>query len=439
MGETLTWIIDRGRFQGDEAAGYVKNRALVHSLGLKCDSVGWSKLDLGSPRTPQILDTLNVYCVEQDCRLRGYYRRTLEKPDPAWYLLRIRNSSLDYVASEHAIHAWRLPAAGHVYEDPDRRSIALVSDRFRSVILKAGFTGADFLWKQDVGKFRSRQYYSMFLTDPLSSFYSGNHLSGRRSRDKDRMVQMGGTLPLLTSLFHDLIIDVPLCIRTGDLPATEITGFHYDSSSYAQSGILFRSHVADHLLVQRLIGSGDLVPIWIAEAAPDYYDCFAGETGGMITEEDRETNKRAYEQFLSVVHPERVCSEKTALRILRQLKQNAPQDFAEALPRAALSKLVGSGYEPLIPWYRIANGFVLSDEYRLLPLDESIQETAEYSREIALEELTESIPGIVIGACPDGDRILLTGQNQILRISHENLQAERSWSDLPSFIVDAAD
>ncbi len=439
MGETLTWIIDRGRFQEDEAAGYAKNRALVHSLGLRCDSVGWCELDLGSPRAPQILDALNVYCVEQDCRLRGYYRRTLEDPDPAWYLLRIRDSSFDYVASEHAIHAWRLPAAGHVYEDPDRRSIALVSDRFRTVILEAGFTGADFLWKQDAGKFRSRQYFSMFLTDPLGSFYSGNHLSGRRSRDKDKMVQMEGTLPLLTSLFHDLTIDVPLCIRTGDMPAAEITGFHYDSSSYAQSGILIRGHVADHLLAQRLIGPGDLVPIWIAEVAPDYYDCFTSETSGMIEEEDREANEWAYEQFLSVVRPERVCSEKTALRILRQLKQNAPQDFAKALPRAALSKLAGSGYEPLTPWYRIANGFVLSDEYRLLPLDESIQETAEYSREIALEELTEPIPGIVVGACPDGDRILLSGQNQILRISHEDLQAVRSWSDLPSFIVDAGD
>lgn len=39
--------------------------------------MGWCELDLGSPRAPQILDALNVYCVEQDCRLRGYYRRTL--------------------------------------------------------------------------------------------------------------------------------------------------------------------------------------------------------------------------------------------------------------------------------------------------------------------------------------------------------------------------
>lgn len=68
------------------------------------------------------------------------------------------------------------------------------------------------------------------------------------------MVQMEGTLPLLTSLFHDLTIDVPLCIRTGDMPAAEITGFHYDSSSYAQSGILIRGLCGDHLLAQRLIG-----------------------------------------------------------------------------------------------------------------------------------------------------------------------------------------
>ena len=48
--ETLDWILDkRGAKLGDEAA-YKENIDFVHSLGLKCDCVGWSKLDLASPR-----------------------------------------------------------------------------------------------------------------------------------------------------------------------------------------------------------------------------------------------------------------------------------------------------------------------------------------------------------------------------------------------------
>lgn len=47
--EKLDWILDKigGPLWSEEKAR--QNIEFVHSLGLKCDAVGWSTLDLTSP------------------------------------------------------------------------------------------------------------------------------------------------------------------------------------------------------------------------------------------------------------------------------------------------------------------------------------------------------------------------------------------------------
>lgn len=73
--EELHWILDKiGVKLGDEAA-YQENIAFVHSLGLKCDCVGWSRLDLASPRVEEILAAIRRFCRENGWRARGMYTR----------------------------------------------------------------------------------------------------------------------------------------------------------------------------------------------------------------------------------------------------------------------------------------------------------------------------------------------------------------------------
>ena len=46
--EHLTWILDKKNHRfGDDK--YQENIDFVHSLGKKCDCVGWSELDLDEP------------------------------------------------------------------------------------------------------------------------------------------------------------------------------------------------------------------------------------------------------------------------------------------------------------------------------------------------------------------------------------------------------
>ena len=66
--EQISWILDapvRPKTLQEQEEKFQKNIDFVHSLGLKCDSVGWSKLDLASPRTEEIFEkiTASYYCL----------------------------------------------------------------------------------------------------------------------------------------------------------------------------------------------------------------------------------------------------------------------------------------------------------------------------------------------------------------------------------------
>lgn len=77
--EYLTWILDRPEgeaqlynhdkeiFHEYVNRCYKENIDFVHSLGLKCDCVGWSDgLDLTRPDADKILDKIEAFCKENN-------------------------------------------------------------------------------------------------------------------------------------------------------------------------------------------------------------------------------------------------------------------------------------------------------------------------------------------------------------------------------------
>jgi len=79
----LSWILDRPNMEvyeakqklhGDEyrkwysaysEENYRRNIEFVHSLGLKCDPVGWCLLELDRPDIGEILDKIDAFCREE--------------------------------------------------------------------------------------------------------------------------------------------------------------------------------------------------------------------------------------------------------------------------------------------------------------------------------------------------------------------------------------
>lgn len=56
--EELVWIFDKTGKTINEEKQYQQNIDFVHSLGKKCDCVGWSTLKMDEPDADKILDEI---------------------------------------------------------------------------------------------------------------------------------------------------------------------------------------------------------------------------------------------------------------------------------------------------------------------------------------------------------------------------------------------
>ena len=145
-----------------------------------------------------------------------------------------------------------------------------------------------------------------------------------------------------------------------------------------------------------------------------------------------------YEKLKSKERPLRLILETDALKLLRLAKKERKEDFKKAFPKLKSVDITGTSYAPVLPYYLIANGGYLSDEYELLPYDIAIEENKLFANELLAEETLETKPnGIVIAKCPDGDKVLLCNDGKVIRFSHEESIATEEWVSLAQFVADA--
>jgi hypothetical protein len=437
MREKLLWIVDKKKNSCGDEGEYKENRDFVHSLGLKCDCVGWCNYDLESDNADKILDKIEKYKEENHCYLRGYYKRTYPLQDSEWYKLQLKNVTSDFEENEKEIRAYKIPKNIHCVDNGGRSSMSLVSEEFRKACIEEQFSGVRFQWMEDIGKYKSQQYFSTHISNKVPHFYSSNNLSVRSKEDKMKLYKFGGKLPRLLTMFYDLDVELPICIKKTDLPDTDFSYYKYDTSRYVEMGLLIRKRVADTLLQRRLISKSDLIMINIVEEVPVEYEKYTSEELKWISEEDIKDSVEEYNKFLKLPRQERNINEKIALKILRKQKKEENEYFNKCLPKRIQEKLVGTIYETMIPYYKICDGGTLSEEYTLLSYEESIIETEEFQEVAKLEEWLEPIEGVLIAKGADGDAVVLTVEKQVKRISHEDYSIIEMWDNIESFIFDA--
>jgi len=100
--------------------------------------------------------------------------------------------------------------------------------------------------------------------------------------------------------------------------------------------------------------------------------------------------------------------------------------------------LLKTEFAPLVPYYRVAEGGFLSDEYELLSPKDIQTETTEFYDLLMKEELLEEQPkGMVIACCANGDKVLLCINEKVIRFSHEAPEVIDEWPSLAQFVFDA--
>lgn len=446
--EILDWILDNDDKRIVDEEKYRLNIEFVHSLGLKCDCVGWSSLNLSDPRPDEILSAIDTFCKKNEWKARGIYTRTYAEYTSDWYEIvptTFKDNTLcdydDEFASERGdkVRVFNLRAYHELRPSPKwwYESI-LVPERFRDSCIRHKVTDVDFCWARDKGKYQAEQYFHLYCNKQIPTIAEGRNLT---IDDKEKIDALGGYLPQIADIFHELqLIDLQDCYIESDIPDCNIA-LAYCPKTFTYCGrnkFLIHKKFAQILLQEKAISQSDLIPAMVVKELPSGYTLSHTVMPDKPIASCLQNSITEYEKLKKAERPLRLFSEKDALKLLRLAKKERKEDFKKALPKAKFVDVAETSYAPVLPYYMIANGGYISDEYEFLSYDEANAENAHFIEELRAEELVDDKPnGVVFAKCPDGDRILLCENGNVIRFSHEEPTVIEEWVNLAQFIVDA--
>lgn len=445
--ENLHWILDKdcrthspGRQTLKEQESlYQQNIDFVHSLGLKCDRVGWCWIDLGRPDIGEIFDKIEDFCQRESWGVRAwYYREFTGESD--WFALKTTQfkdnataTRLDIPAADGGtLRLWPIKAYADSAPGPrESLNFVAVPERFRQVCMEQNIP-CDFFWLEDKGKWAGTQYFCILPTQSVPrAAVSGYDHHGENS--PEIFENLGGMLPKVMELCYDVWhVGLPQAFRRADLPESGIVCAHLPKPGMAlPPTILVHRSTAELLIREKALSWKHLSSVPVVEEFPAGYLVRETAPQPRPTADYIENGMARFEELKKNPRPVRLISENDALKLLRAAKKDRKEDFTKAL-----TKLVSDS--PMVPYWKVAGSGYLSDEYELLSPSVSEERSAEFHAYLAKEELLGALPqGTVIATCPDGDCCLLTPAGTVERWSHEAPEVIEHWPSLPQFIADS--
>ena len=456
--EHLLWILDgiSEKIWDDEENQ--RRIDFVHSLGLKCDCVGWCNLNLSDPRSEDILDRIEEFCRENGWTARGIYERKYSDPDSQWFRLcydpfnfselsdnreEIRSSTGEDIFYPQ-VKAYTL--IGNAPKEYDWKH-QCVSEKFRDAYLSCNLSGLRYLWLRDVGKYQGPQYFIAAPEQRIPRVLCSKSFDYRDVKPEhlpsypiyNNIEQLGGMLPRIAQIFSTLDIRLQNCYLQEDMPDASFADGHTGEYRLVsdRSDMLIRRDAAEQLLACKALMPNQLNPVCIVPEPIPGFLLLPTTEKPFPPSDVLDSRIEEYLQLIQANRPRRIVTEKDALRILKRAKKERTEDFKKVLPQKKRDLLVNTAYEPLIPYYAVCESGYLSDEYRLLSHSESLTTTVKFLEDMAKEETKDIDPdGIVIAICPDGDHVMLTPTGEVIRISHEVPEITEQWGSLELFIAD---
>ena len=443
--EHLTWILDKKNHRfGDDK--YQENIDFVHSLGKKCDCVGWSELDLDEPDADEVLDKIEAFCKEQGWRARGWYERTYTDVESDWYELKPENFKDNTVIDVFKIETETgskiclnvISAFHEINIAPKEGHRICVPDRFRKACINNGIADVDFCWVEDKGRYEAEQYFYIFPRKRIPRIAYDKTID---KNQKARMQALGGYLPKIASIFYDLDhIHLQDFYLKEDMPSGGIAYAHCNQT-YDFCGrrkILIHKDTAQMLINEKALSWANLRPACVVDKCPDGYELDETDEAPRLLNEYIEKAFKKYEKLKAKGRPEYIVKEKEALKFLRKTKTERKEDFGKKLTKKIAEAITDPIYTNILPFYLVCDGGLLSDEYTFLSYAESLKETTEFFKSLEKEELLEEKPdGVIIATCADGDCVLLTKDEKVIRFSHESPEVISEWQNLAKFFVEA--
>jgi len=483
--EHLSWILDRPEEEKEALRKKYKNAGIEeyrkyvfgyndeiyrrriefsHSLGLKCDCVGWTELDLTRPDAGEILDKIEDFCKKEGWTARGGCARWYEDFESEWYELNLPyakevDSHLDnrFPNGErkdvYAIRAYKNKGQPALLGWSDHVPL-VVSEKFRDACIKNNIPGLKFCWIRDTGRYASEQYYFMYPENSVPYIATNFGLQynkenktfnseaySKKEQLKDRIEEIGGLFPRVYEIFADMRFNLQDCYPRKEMPATGFSYAHRREPCWITDTVLIHKDTTEILIKEKVLNRKYLQPALFYDGEiPKGYVELEMKKINIPEQQHFDEMQKEHDEFIKIKKPERRATPKEAVKLLRKTKTARKDDFRKRMKKEENEKLFGTSYEPITPYYLVANGGSLSDEYEFLSYEESLEATTEYAEDMKKEELLEKkIEGIAFAICPDGDKVILAKEGKVYRMSHEIPEAEEEWPSLAQFFVDTID
>lgn len=483
--EGISWILDRPHTEIEELKRkypdhkeylkhvfvyndekYRQNIEFVHSLGLKCDCVGWSYLDFDRPDVAEILDKIEKFCREGNWLARGSYSCRYVDFESDWY--EIHAPSVEGVSKDEGI-----PYAIYAYKNRNKPILlgwsnfvpALVSEKFRDVCIKNNIQDVDFCWAKDDGRYDSMQYafmypenilktlacdYGLRYSDEYFPYSDGSggtvykHTGNYKRHDSgselyERLQQLGEYLPRLAEVFYNFQFNLQDYYYKKELPETGFAFIQGYNDVNKKNAILVHKDTAEILIKEKMLDSKSLYPVMIydGEIPAGYVEAiFKDERFEYFDPKLAAVMEEEYHRIKSIKRPQRKATTNMALKALREAKREHKESFGKRTTKELSEALLETAYAPLVPYFLVADGGILSDEYQFLDYSSAKTQSLDLIKNINQEELVDIPTGIVFCKCADGDRVILTQNGNVLRVSHEVPDVLEEWPSLAQFFVD---
>ena len=441
---------------------YTDKVKFIHSFGLKCDCVGWTTINIQSEKDLELLQRIREKADKEHFSLRAWYEKKVSGVETDWYILAPRALQDTEGADPNTIKGYKVPKGYHIFNYSN--DLPGVSEKFIQACKENHLTGVRFTWIPDTARYQAPPYYNLIPEQMISriagkteSFekcsdrFYGRHKKTKRKQvmqeeyDREELLKFysqadssGGHLTFLNSIIDDFqCINIPFMIDQKGVPDTDFA-YLFNGRFFE---ILIQQSAAKKLIASGVLTEKELVPVLYFDEKKHSLMIMEGETRRFRMLKNEKELLRLQEEWKKKKRPAYVPTEKIALKALRQAKKENSEFYHKPLKKAIAESLIGTELESMIPYYRISDGGVISDEIEYYPFENVGIETEEFLAEIKNEEqLLDEMPQLlkcnVIGHAIDGDYILLEEMGSVLRYDHEDPTLSIRWNSIFEFFYE---
>ena len=446
--ETISLIADSADKSFDRTA-------FAKEAGIKSDSVGWMNIDIRKDYAK--LTDISRRAGQEGVKLTGVYKKKAYTEDAVWYRLAPQKhfSMSDYSYAQkiddyyyYQIKAYKAPRGCTMIDN-------YVSQKFVDVYTQYNFTGLDYIWAPDNGKYRADTFYKPICLNKAENFIYPGRLDILKKITYDRNTMQNiepvedynnlclrykavdctdGNLCRIEPYIDNLEVVPAMALDYDTMPQTHFAYCYINGYAVIP---LIRKEALDKMVAACAADINDFEPV----PPVDMQQKMLIQAGEEYKEFQTELNLKEHFEELRIKlmekeRPEFIPTEKEVAALFRKNKKAYPEYYGKAVSKNAAQQIEQSRYAAMLTFYKIAGYARLAeDTYEYYPYEEAVRLNDKWHNEHTGSEYRIFDNAVLIGRSAEDNELLLDGES-VLEVSCHTGEIIRKWEKAYLFIYE---